>query len=45
MGHYNPGQDFLNLALKEGRGLFFTGLTAGTGITNGQELCRELVML
>lgn len=45
MGHYNSWPNFLNLALKKGKWLFFTGLTAGTGITNGKELCRELVIL
>lgn len=39
----NSGLDFLNFDLEEGKCcFFFTGLTAGTGITNRNELCREL---
>lgn len=45
MGCYNSGLNLLKLALKEVKWLFFTGLTVGTGITNGKELCRELAML
>lgn len=39
------GLNFLKLALKKGKWLFFTGLTVETGLTNGKELCREPEML
>lgn len=45
MGCYNSRLNLLKLALKDRKRLFSTGLRVGTGITNGKELCRGLVML